>query len=375
MFIFLTLFLTLYGGMQWYWYRKAVSVVPRTVAAKLILTIFLLLMLFAPVVIRLLEQRGHEATARWTAFIGYSWMGFLFLSCSCFLLLDLGRLLVRYTGYGGDLGGYLPGAGTSFIGVTLLVVVITIYGWYKATLIRTEIVDIESTKIPKAAGTVTIAQISDVHLGIMVGERRLKTILSAVRATQPDILVATGDIVDGQMDGHDRLAGLMGEIKPRLGKFAVIGNHELYVGIRQSLSFLRDAGFTVLRGESAEIAGVMTIAGIDDPVFGGKIEAADQERRVIEQVTPGRFLLLLKHRPVVATESRGRFDLQLSGHVHQGQIFPFVFLTRIAFPLPTGLSRIREGGAVYVSRGVGTWGPPIRFLAPPEVTLFRLRHP
>ena len=378
MYIFLAVFLTLYGGMHWYWYRKALPIFPQAAAPKILLMIFLLLMMFAPIMIRLLERWGHDAAARWTAGIGYSWMGFLFLSCSCFLVLDLARLIVwsaGRAGFDGSFGRFLPGAGISFAGVTALVVVICIYGWYEATAIRTETVDIFTMKIPKAAGTVTIAQISDVHLGLLVGEARLRAILSAVRAVDPALVVATGDLVDGQMDGRDGLTEIMRDIQPRFGKFAVTGNHEYYVGSRQALSFLRDSGFTVLRGDVAEISGILAVAGVDDPVFGGKAEVAEQELEVLRRAPSDRFILLLKHRPVIAPESRGRFDLQLSGHVHQGQIFPFGLLTRIAFPLPPGLSGIEEGGAVYVSRGTGTWGPPIRFLAPPEVTVFRLRHP
>jgi uncharacterized protein len=378
MYLFLTIFLALYGGMQLYWYRKAVTIIPATVMARSFSAIFLLLMLLAPVAIRLFEQRGYEFAARWSAIIGYSWMGFLFLSCSCFLLLDCGRLLIWTTsrfGYGEALVGYFPGAGSAFMVVTLLVSLITLYGRYEATALRTETVDLYTMKIPKAAGTITVVQISDVHLGLLVGEGQLKKILAVIRAAQPDLLVATGDLVDGQMDGSGEMARLMGEIRPRLGKFAVTGNHELYAGSRQALSFLRDAGFTLLRGEVATIPGIMAVAGVDDPVFVTKAEAAEQERKLFAQADQERFLLLLKHRPVIARESREKFDLQLSGHVHKGQIFPFGFLTRIQFPLPTGLSGIEEGGAVYVSRGTGTWGPPIRFLAPPEVTVFRLRHP
>jgi predicted MPP superfamily phosphohydrolase len=347
-------------------------------AARILLAVFLLLMLLAPIMIRLLEREGHEAAATWTAFIGFSWMGFLFLSCTCFLVLDFVRLLVRVAsraGFGGNLGSFLPGAGVAFTGVTALVALICIYGWYEASAIRTETVDISSTKIPKAAGTITIAQISDVHLGLLVGEKRLRRILATLREANPDVLVATGDLVDGQMDGSHGLTVLLKGFSPRLGKFAVTGNHELYIGGSQALTFMKEAGFTVLRGDVVHIPGILDIGGVDDPVFIGKEGAATQERTLLAQARSDIYLILLKHRPLVAPESRGKFDLQLSGHVHKGQIFPFELLTRIQFPLPTGFNSIAEGGAVYVSRGTGTWGPPIRFLAPPEVTVFRLRHP
>ena len=377
MYIFLTVFLTLYGGMHWYWYRKAMPIVSHSAGARVVLGLLLIVMVLAPIMIRVLERWGYEAAARWTACIGYSWMGILFLSCSCFLVLDLARLLSWSAGRFGAAGldRFLPGPAVSFTAITTLTAFVFAYGLYEAAEIRTETVDLYSTKIPVGAGTLTVAQISDVHLGLLVGEERLREILTAVRRAAPDILVATGDLVDGQMDGRGGLIALLQEIRPRYGKFAVTGNHELYVGSTQALSFLRDAGFTVLRGEAITILGLLAVAGVDDPVFGGKAGVAAQEREALQKVAHDRFVLLLKHRPVVSAESRGRFDLQLSGHVHQGQIFPFGLLTRLAFPLPTGLSGIEEGGAVYVSRGAGTWGPPIRFLAPPEVTVFRLRHP
>lgn len=377
MILFLSIFLSLYGGMHWYWYRKAMPVLPVAGAWRVIVLLCLVLLLVAPVMVRFLERGGFDLFARWVAFAGYSWMGFLFLSVSCFLVMDL----LRYAGWvlerwgSGSFAALLPGGGTLFFGVTALVSAVFLYSLYEAWAIRTEYVDLYSTKLPKGAGTVTIAQLSDVHLGLMVGEKRFSAMLQAVTAAEPDILVITGDLVDGQMDGSTGLVALLAGVKPRLGKYAVTGNHELYVGSRQALQFFHDAGLRVLQGDAVEIPGLLTLCGVDDPVFGGREKAAAQEREVLARSSDEQYTILLKHRPLVSPESRGKFDLQLSGHVHKGQIFPFELLTRIQFPLPTGLSRIAEGGAIYISRGTGTWGPPLRFLAPPEVTVFRIRHP
>jgi uncharacterized protein len=120
------------------------------------------------------------------------------------------------------------------------------------------------------------------------------------------------------------------------------------------------------------VGGFMTVVGVDDPAgtrFGyGKIK----EEAILENVSHGRFILLLKHRPVLTKQSVGLFDLQLSGHIHKGQIFPFEIITYLFYPVKTGLSRIMAASYLYVSRGTGTWGPPIRFLAPPEVTVIEL---
>jgi predicted MPP superfamily phosphohydrolase len=175
--------------------------------------------------------------------------------------------------------------------------------------------------------------------------------------------------VDGQINNLEGLADMIKEINPRYGKFAVLGNHEYYAGLKQAIEFKKVAGFTLLRGEGISIDGIINLIGVDDPAakyFNGYDES--MEKRLLASFPRERFTILLKHRPLINKDSLGLFDLQLSGHVHKGQIFPFSLLTKIYYPKDAGLLRV-NGGILYVSRGSGTWGPPIRFLAPPEVTV------
>jgi predicted MPP superfamily phosphohydrolase len=157
---------------------------------------------------------------------------------------------------------------------------------------------------------------------------------------------------------------------PPLGAYAVIGNHEHYAGMDNSLRFLQTAGFTVLRGEAAVTGGIV-LAGVDDPGTRDPGHPARLDtRKALESVTGDDFVVLLKHQPVV--DHGTPFDLQLSGHVHGGQIFPFVYLTRLIYGVHTGLTRLADGRLLYVSRGAGTWGPPIRLFAPPGITLITI---
>jgi len=195
---------------------------------------------------------------------------------------------------------------------------------------------------------------------------------------KPDLVVATGDLVDAQMDKLDNLATMLAALNPPMGKFAITGNHEFYAGIRQSGRFLKAAGFKLLRNEDLKLNGFLTIVGVDDPV--GKRRYAEngmvgkKEKLLLADSDSERFTLLLKHRPTVDEESLGRFDLQLSGHTHGGQIFPFNLITRLFYPNQRGLHRLDKASVLYVSRGTGTWGPPMRFLSPPEVTLVELQR-
>ena len=185
------------------------------------------------------------------------------------------------------------------------------------------------------------------------------------------------DLVDAKMDDLNHLADMLAQIRPPLGKFAVLGNHELYAGVAQSKRFLEAAGFKVLRNQPYRLDGVLTIVGVDDPAGSrhkGNRAAEQKEAALLSEVDSQEFTLLLKHRPLVVPESKGRFDLQLSGHTHGGQIFPFTLITALFYTNQTGLASLDKNSLLYVSRGAGTWGPPMRLLAPPQVTLIELHQ-
>ena len=271
------------------------------------------------------------------------------------------------------LSGPALSSGPAFYAPFLLSLAVFIYGYFEALSIRTEKIVIETPKIPGAIGRLRMVQISDIHLGLIVREKRLHKILTAVRAANPDMLVSTGDLVDGQMDDLSGLAEPFQDIIPPYGKYAVTGNHEFYAGIDQTLDFTKKAGFRVLRGEGLTVAGCVSIAGVDDragKIFGLDVEASAKE--AFAGLSRETFTVLLKHRPVIDQNLAGLFDLQLSGHAHKGQIFPFSLITRIYYPTDGGLLQVHKNAYLYTSRGSGTWGPPIRFLSPPEVTIIDL---
>lgn len=225
---------------------------------------------------------------------------FFFVSI-CFMI-DLYRLLLPPAEMilNSDLSRIALSHRSVFFMGFFLSILITSYGLFEAVHIRTEHFEIRSQKIPETVGSVRIVQISDVHLGLMVREKRLNRILSAVRAAEPDIFVSTGDLVDGQMDNMSALAGMLREIRTRYGKYAVTGNHEFYAGLERSLDFTKKAGFTLLRDEGLTIAGLINIAGVDDPA--GKrpeLDGSVSEKELLSRFPRELFTLVLKHRPLV----------------------------------------------------------------------------
>jgi predicted MPP superfamily phosphohydrolase len=193
-----------------------------------------------------------------------------------------------------------------------------------------------------------------------------------IEEARPDILLSTGDLVDAELAHVRERAPLLAAVKASMGKFAVLGNHEYYAGLDESLAVNRAAGFQTLRGGSAE-AGPFRLVGVDDSVgFRTRAEWLQHEAAALAGAHDGRFVLLLKHRPAFNPDSAGKFDLQLSGHSHGGQIFPFYSVVKMFNPMPLGLSALTGGSRLYHSRGTGTWGPQMRLLSPPEVTLILL---
>lgn len=365
---FLATFIVSYGLMNGYVLHKARALFPDRLSTRIVLVCFLAFMVFAPMGARLSERGGHQTLAHVFAFTGYPWMGFVFLAFWIFLVTDIVTLLAKYTGVAPSLHNPLlktPGAAAVIFGVVAMVF---LYGILEARAIRTERVSIATAKLPPGTDRLRIAQISDIHMGLIVGEGRLKSILQIVEEEKPDLLVATGDLVDGDIVDCVDLFRQFQALQPPLGKFAVTGNHEVYTGMAQSLEVLRMAGFHVLEGEAVDVGGVLTVAGVDDPARGAPID----EGALLASLRRERFVLLLKHRPEAAEGSLGLFDLQLSGHAHRGQIFPFRYFTAMFYPMQDGLYHLKNGSKLYTSRGSGTWGPPIRVLSPPEVTIIDL---
>ncbi|MBI5592325.1 MAG: metallophosphoesterase [Deltaproteobacteria bacterium] len=375
--LFLLTFFLIYGGTHLYFFLKVKAALSPGILSSLFLALFLLLMVFTPVLVRMLENQGLEAFARIAAYAGYLWMGFIFLFFSASLIIDIYHGLLHGAGFffHRDFSTLLLASRTALILPLVWGLTTSLYGYFEARDIRTERVVINTPKVPREVGKLTIVQISDVHLGLIVRNARLKRIVAEINGASPDLLVSTGDLVDGQINRMTGLAELLQDIRPRFGKFAVTGNHETYAGLDQAIDFTERAGFKVLRNEGSIAGGLVNVVGVDDPTTERATHSRPApEKAILSSFPSDRFTLLLKHRPVVDRESPGLFDLQLSGHVHKGQIFPFNLVTHLFYPVKTGFSLISQNAALYVSRGTGTWGPPIRFLAPPEVTVIELIH-
>ncbi|MBA4395812.1 MAG: metallophosphoesterase [Syntrophus sp. (in: bacteria)] len=376
--LFLLFFFTIYGSAHFYVFSRIKAAFPLiTTIQQTGLILLMLFMILAPILVRVSERYGYESTACALSYIGYIWMGILFLFFVMSLFFDVYRLLVYLAGQISrtNLSSLIPPPLYLFVIPLAVSVAVNAYGYFEAKNIRTETITIQTSKISREIGRIRIVQISDVHIGMIIREKRLENIVAAIKQAEPDLVVSTGDLLDGQIDNIAAAADLLREIRPKYGKFAIMGNHEFFAGIAAALAFHERAGFRVLRGEALTLADPVGIAGVDDATgssFGDYRYVPEKE--LLAKLPKETFRLLLKHRPDIEPESPGLFDLQLSGHTHRGQIYPFVWMTRLVFPYHSGYYLLPNDSRLYVNRGAGTWGPPVRFFSPPEVTVIDLMH-
>lgn len=241
-----------------------------------------------------------------------------------------------------------------------------------------EIVDVEVylSKLPPALDGFSIVQLTDLHVGLTIDRHFVKRVVDRANALSPDLIALTGDFVDGKVeDLRDEIAPLA-ELRAKHGVYAVTGNHEYYAGVEPWIAEISRLGAKYLRNEHVTIGSSdasFHLAGVDDHGARGGDHGEDFAAATSGR-DPARALVMLAHQPrQVRRAAKHGVDLQLSGHTHGGQIWPWHYLVRIQ---QGGLLAGRyeyEGTQLYVSRGCGYWGPPVRLLAPLEITRVILR--
>ncbi|EST39281.1 hypothetical protein N566_02860 [Streptomycetaceae bacterium MP113-05] len=237
----------------------------------------------------------------------------------------------------------------------------------------TKRVTVTLPKLPRRAHGYRIAVVSDVHLGPILGRGHTRRVVAAVNATQPDLVAIVGDLVDGTVEDLGPAAEPLARLRSRHGSFFVTGNHEYFGDARSWIEHLRDLGVHPLENERRELPG-FDLAGVND-VAGEAIDQGPDFEAALGDRDPARASVLLAHQPVQIDDAVDhRVGLQLSGHTHGGQLWPGPYLAELANPTVAGLERYGDT-QLYVTRGAGAWGPPVRVGAESDITVVTLASP
>jgi predicted MPP superfamily phosphohydrolase len=240
-------------------------------------------------------------------------------------------------------------------------------------------VNIPIANLPQELVGFRIAQITDLHVGPTIGRNYARQVVNMVNGLQPDMIALTGDFVDGSVSQLKTAIEPIAALKAKHGVFFVTGNHEYYWGVDDWIKVFRDFGARILLNEHVVIdekGQKIVIAGVTDHSAGNMAEGHRSDpKKAIEGAPEDAVKILLAHQPAsYKGASEAGFDLQLSGHTHGGQFFPWNIVVKFAQRYYKGLNK-HEKMWIYVSRGTGYWGPPHRFTVPSEISLLKLVRP
>lgn len=238
---------------------------------------------------------------------------------------------------------------------------------------RTKRITVRLAGLPRSAHGFRIAMVSDIHLGPILGRAHTRRVVDAINATSPDLVAVVGDLVDGSVADLGPAAEPLAGLEARHGSYFVTGNHEYFSGAAEWVDHVRELGLHPLENARVEIAG-FDLAGVNDVAGESEGQGPDFARALGDR-DRGRASVLLAHQPVVIDDAvEYGVGLQLSGHTHGGQLWPGNLVAELANPTVAGYERYGDT-QLYVSRGAGAWGPPVRVGAPSDITVVELASP
>lgn len=380
---FLTLTLVAILGHTYLWWRLIRSPAWGGNWQAVATGALICLALLVPVGLPIARMMPRPASTPLVA-LAYTWMGFAFLLIVAVLLVDA----LRWIGVGvSTLMAFFAkedaavdvgrreliargAAGTASL-VALGTGVVALRGGLGEVDVKEVPVSLE--RLPRALSGYTIVQLTDIHIGPMIGKRFVEQVVDKTNREKPDAVVITGDLVDGSVEELAKHAEPLARLQARNGIYFVTGNHEYYSGAEPWIEHLEKLGIRVLRNERVELGdrgASFDLAGIDDEWAGRHIKGHGPDlQKALQGRDPERELVLLAHQPAaILKAAEAGVGLQLSGHTHGGQLFPFNLFVPLAQPYVSGLHRHGDGTQIYVSCGTGYWGPPMRLGAPAEVT-------
>ncbi|MBX3276216.1 MAG: metallophosphoesterase [Sandaracinaceae bacterium] len=322
-------------------------------------------------VVSALAPRSVAQPFAWVAFI---WMGFTFFLLVLLLPSELVRIGDWLASRGEGLVSperrqFLARAFAGSVGVaTFGLGAVSMAGALREVAVKRVRVPLRG--LPRPLDGLRIVQLTDIHVGPMIGNGFMRELVDRTNALSPDVVAITGDLVDGSVADLAEHVAPLGELRARHGVYFCTGNHEYYSGADAWIAHLRSLGITVLENERVTVeheGAALALAGVSDwtsDQFGGGHDLA----KALEGKRPETPVVLLAHQPKHIDDAAAHgVTLQLSGHTHGGQIFPFNYLVRLQQPYVAGLHDHR-GTKLYVSSGTGYWGPPMRLAIPAEIT-------
>jgi hypothetical protein len=374
MLVFFAIVLTIYSLVNYYLYYKGYKALPALQNNRLIYSVTFLLLAVLFIVAKILESKHSSIITDILNIVGGFWLAFMLYGFLFFLLSDILILILK-------IFGILKGENVllyrkwSFLIIAATSLLLIIGGFINAIIPVTREYNITIKKHAGSVKTLRIAAVSDIHLGSIIRKRSLKKMSAMIREMKPDLVLLLGDIVDGEIGPVLRGDLLQYFTWPDCtdGLYAITGNHEFIGGAGRTIPYIESKGIRVLKDEMVTLAGGIQLVGrIDRDSFRFYRKERMSLEVLMKQADTTKPVILLDHQPfhLEDTEKYGA-DLQLSGHTHNGQMWPLNYVTSMIYELSYGY--LKKGNTHYiVSSGYGLWGPRVRSGSRSEVLLINI---
>lgn len=375
--IFFSIVIIIYGAANYYVVRKVWQALSDNPTWKYAFVVAILTMAASYIFGRVLENYYHNKIVTTLIWVGALWMAALLYSFLFSALFDLLRVLNHYFGIFPKiiLDNWSKAKLYSFLGSTVIIIITLMIGYINN--LNTKVIEL-NLDIPKRQSTIDklkIVMASDIHLGTTITHKKVNHLIELINQQNPDIILFAGDILDE--DPHFVEFNGMGEpflkLQAKYGVWAINGNHEYIGGAENAEIFIKSIGINLINDTSIVVKNSFVLVGRDD--F-SKERFTNHKRKslneIIPQPRPDLPTILLDHQPFELQETaQYAIDLQLSGHTHYGQLFPFNYITDLVYEQSWGY--LRKGNThFYISSGFGVWGPPIRTVNRSEIVVINL---
>lgn len=377
--IFFSIVISVYGLLNFYIYHRAIQVFPiGTVGRGWFISAFWFFV-SAFLLARILERMYPSDFTEVITWIGSVWLGVMVYSLLAVLFIDFTRLLNHYFHI---YPSFLTQNPTStrnyvFLIVSGFVLIISTISFINARIPNIKKMEIlVDKKFQSEKSELRIVMASDIHMGTLIGKRRTNYLVKTINRLNPDVILFAGDLVDEDLAPVLRrnLGDHLTTLKAPFGVYAITGNHEYIGGAEPAVKYLSNHGITILRDSAILVDGKFYLVGRDDK---DKSRFSGTNRKSLHEIMDGIDhsypIILLDHQPFKLNQAvEAGVDLQLSGHTHHGQLWPFNYITNAIYEVSHGYKKI-GASHFYVSSGFGTWGPPMRLGNRPEIVVITMK--
>lgn len=375
--VFFTIVLIIYGLINFYIYRRGYQALEAHLSLRIWFTGIYLFFSLSYLAGRFLERAWISIVSDALTAIGSFWLAAMVYFLIFILIIDLLRLVNLIIPFypAVIIKNYLHIKFILLAGSFVIVSLVLFAGYLNARAPQLKVMEIKISKEVPGRKMLKIAMVSDIHLGTMVGRSKMSRIVQMLNSQNPEIIILCGDIVDEDLGSviRENLGDELRNLKAPLGVYAITGNHEYIGGAESAVQYYKDHGITVLRDSALLLDSSIYLIGREDR---DKRRFTGIKRKELDELLLGidlhKPIILLDHQPFnLEKAAMAGIDLQLSGHTHDGQLWPFNYITQAIYEVSWGY--LKKGDShFYVSSGAGTWGPPIRLGNRPEVLVFNI---